>query len=140
MKIYHFSFMTTIFIGLPHAFWVKTGFMIEMFRLMTTTWKETHICIQAFNISIFISAVIWRFISFFLYRRSLRFNEVMLNRVSSGKFNPYNVINVVNGCQFGDWLFLYYLAKNMQGFVFQWVYFVIVSYCSFNVIKVVIGY
>ncbi|KAJ0180881.1 hypothetical protein K1T71_002966 [Dendrolimus kikuchii] len=64
-------------------------------------------------------AVIWRLISYFLYRRSLRFNEMMFKRVSSEKFNPYNVIRVVNGCAFADWLFLYYLAKNMQGFVFH---------------------
>ncbi|KAI5637323.1 innexin domain-containing protein [Phthorimaea operculella] len=64
-------------------------------------------------------AVLWRMFSFFLYRRSLRFNELMFRQVTGNKFNPYNVIRVVNGCQFGDWLFLYYLAKNMQGFVFQ---------------------
>ncbi|XP_052758845.1 innexin inx7-like [Galleria mellonella] len=67
-------------------------------------------------------AVIWRAMSFYLYRRSLRFNDVVFGQVVSGKFNPYNVIRVVNGCQFGDWLFLYYLAKNMQGFLFQELY------------------
>ncbi|KAL0850612.1 hypothetical protein ABMA28_012371 [Loxostege sticticalis] len=64
-------------------------------------------------------AVIWRAASFFLYRRSLRFNAWMFRHATNGKFNPYNVIRVVNGCQFGDWLFLYYLAKNMSGMVFQ---------------------
>ncbi|XP_026501138.1 innexin inx7 [Vanessa tameamea] len=64
-------------------------------------------------------AVIWRIISFFLYRRSLRFNELLLRHASHRKFNPYNVIQVVNGCKFADWLFLYYLAKNMKGIVFQ---------------------
>ncbi|XP_050357551.1 innexin inx7 [Nymphalis io] len=64
-------------------------------------------------------AVLWRLISFFLYRRSLRFNEMLLRHASHRKFNPYNVIQVVNGCQFADWLFLYYLAKNMKGIVFQ---------------------
>ncbi|KOB57548.1 Innexin [Operophtera brumata] len=64
-------------------------------------------------------AVIWRIASFFLYRRSLRFNQLMFRRANSGKFNPYNVIQVVNGCEFGDWLFLYYLAKNMHGFLFS---------------------
>ncbi|KAG6459704.1 hypothetical protein O3G_MSEX011559 [Manduca sexta] len=64
-------------------------------------------------------AVIWRIISYFMFRRSLRFNEMMFRHVSKAKFNPYNVIRVVNGCEFADWLFLYYLAKNMQGFVFQ---------------------
>ncbi|XP_045452166.1 innexin inx7 [Melitaea cinxia] len=64
-------------------------------------------------------AVIWRIASFFLYRRSLRFNEMLFRQASHRKFNPHNVINVVNGCQFADWLFIYYLAKNMKGFVFQ---------------------
>uniref|UniRef100_A0A2A4K2D6 Innexin n=1 Tax=Heliothis virescens TaxID=7102 RepID=A0A2A4K2D6_HELVI len=64
-------------------------------------------------------AVIWRIISYFLYRRSPKFNMMMFQRATRAKFDPYNVIDVVNGCQFGDWLFLYYLAKNMQGFVFQ---------------------
>jgi innexin len=54
-----------------------------------------------------------------MYRRSLRFNELIFRQVNTGKFNPYNVIQIVNGCQFADWLFLYYLAKNMNGFVFQ---------------------
>nr|QDR50930.1 innexin 7 [Heliconius melpomene] len=64
-------------------------------------------------------AVIWRFTSFFLYRRSLKFNEMMFRHAANRKFNAYNVIQVVNGCQFADWLFLYYLAKNMKGIVFQ---------------------
>ncbi|CAG9575393.1 unnamed protein product [Danaus chrysippus] len=64
-------------------------------------------------------AVIWRFCSFFLYRRSLKFNEMIFRHASHKTFNPYNVIQVVNGCNYGDWLFLYYLAKNMKGIVFQ---------------------
>lgn len=66
-------------------------------------------------------AVIWRIASFFLYRRSPRFNMMMFQRAvkNDAKFDPYNVIEVVNGCQFADWLFLYYLAKNMQGVVFK---------------------
>ncbi|XP_041973854.1 innexin inx7 [Aricia agestis] len=64
-------------------------------------------------------AVMWRIVSFFLYRRSLKFNEMMFRHASHSKFNPYNVIQVINGCQFGDWLFLYYLAKNMKRIVFQ---------------------
>ncbi|CAK1599315.1 unnamed protein product [Parnassius mnemosyne] len=67
-------------------------------------------------------AVIWRAISFFLYRRSLKFNQMVFRHVASGKFNPHNVISVVNGCEFADWLFLYYLAKNMKSSVFQELY------------------
>lgn len=63
--------------------------------------------------------MIWRAVTFIFYRRSLRFNELLFKQVSSSKFDAYNVIRVVNGCQFADWLFLYYLAKNMNGFVFQ---------------------
>ncbi|XP_049887980.1 innexin inx7 [Pectinophora gossypiella] len=64
-------------------------------------------------------AVIWRVVSYFVYRRSTRFTEMMFRQVAGSKFSPTNVIRVVNGCQFADWLFLYYLSKNMQGFVFQ---------------------
>ncbi|CAB3221536.1 unnamed protein product [Arctia plantaginis] len=64
-------------------------------------------------------AIVWRAITYFAYRRSLRFNQVLLKRANVGKFEPINVIRVVNGCQFGDWLFLYYLAKNMEGIIFQ---------------------
>ncbi|CAK1548032.1 unnamed protein product [Leptosia nina] len=67
-------------------------------------------------------AVVWRFISFYMYRRSLRFNELVFRHVSKTKFNPYNVVNIVNGCDFGDWLFLYYLAKNMQSATFHELY------------------
>ncbi|XP_050553199.1 innexin inx7-like [Spodoptera frugiperda] len=64
-------------------------------------------------------AVIWRIASFFLYRRSPKFNMMMFQRATDAKFDPMNVIHIVNGCQFADWLFLYYLAKNMQGAVFK---------------------
>ncbi|XP_068628874.1 innexin inx7 [Battus philenor] len=63
-------------------------------------------------------AVIWRVMSFFLYRRSLKFNHMVFRQVSSGKFDPHNIIQVVNGCQYADWLFLYYLAKNMKTSLF----------------------
>ncbi|KAG7303831.1 hypothetical protein JYU34_010732 [Plutella xylostella] len=72
-----------------------------------------------FLLLVSIIAVAWRISTFYLYRRSPRFNEMMFKQVSSSKFDPYTVISVVNGCQFADWLFLYYLAKNMNGFVFQ---------------------
>lgn len=65
------------------------------------------------------AAVIWRIASFFLYRRSPKFNMMMFQRATDAKFDPMNVIHIVNGCQFADWLFLYYLAKNMQGAVFK---------------------
>ncbi|XP_013187972.1 innexin inx7 [Amyelois transitella] len=64
-------------------------------------------------------AVIWRIVSYFVYRRSLKFNDLLFKQVTSSKFNPHNVIRVVNGCEFADWLFLYYLAKNMQGAIFE---------------------
>ncbi|RVE55225.1 hypothetical protein evm_000123 [Chilo suppressalis] len=62
-------------------------------------------------------AVLWRALSFFLYRRSQRFNDMVFR--SAGKFDLSNVIRVVNGTQFADWLFLYYLGKNMKSVVFK---------------------
>ncbi|XP_059056514.1 innexin inx7-like [Achroia grisella] len=66
-------------------------------------------------------AVIWRALSFFLYRRSHKFNNLVFSQVVSN-FDPYNGNRVINWCEFGDWLFLYYLAKNMQGFLFKELY------------------
>lgn len=65
--------------------------------------------------------MIWRILSYFLYRRSMKFNQMMFRRASGRKFHAFNIVGLVNGWKFADWLFLYYLAKNMQGFVFQWV-------------------
>lgn len=36
-----------------------------------------------------------------------------------GRYNPWNVLRVTNNCYFGDWLFLYYIAKNLDNYIFK---------------------
>lgn len=36
-----------------------------------------------------------------------------------GKFNPWNVLRVTHNYYFGDWLFLFYIAKNVDNYVFK---------------------
>ncbi|CAH0405694.1 unnamed protein product [Chilo suppressalis] len=62
-------------------------------------------------------AVIWRAVSFFLYRRSYRFSFMGFHSAGNLGFN--NVIRVIHGTQFADWLFLNYLGNNMKSVVFE---------------------
>lgn len=39
--------------------------------------------------------------------------------VCPGKYNPWTVLRVTNEYYFGDWLFLYYIAKNLDNYVFK---------------------
>lgn len=36
-----------------------------------------------------------------------------------GKLNPWTLVTVTKHCNFTDWLFLVYLAKNLDGMVFR---------------------
>lgn len=36
-----------------------------------------------------------------------------------GKLNPWSMLTVSRHCSFTDWLFLVYLAKNLDGMVFR---------------------
>ncbi|KAF5275882.1 hypothetical protein FQR65_LT04121 [Abscondita terminalis] len=64
-------------------------------------------------------ALIWRLITVILHARSQKFNELVFSTACPGKLNPWRVLRVTRYCNFTDWLFLYYLSKNMDGFVFR---------------------
>lgn len=36
-----------------------------------------------------------------------------------GKYNPWNVLRIAYKYYFGEWLFLYYIAKNLDNYVFK---------------------
>lgn len=69
--------------------------------------------------AISIAAIFWRALEVILHRRSQSFNEYMFSNAGAGKLNPWNVIRVMRYCNFNDWLFLYYLSKNMDGMLFR---------------------
>ncbi|XP_043669137.1 innexin inx7-like [Vespula pensylvanica] len=63
--------------------------------------------------------LIWRLITMILHSRSEMFNKVLFSMACPGKYNPWNVVRVTREYHFGDWLFLYYIAKNLDNYVFK---------------------
>lgn len=51
--------------------------------------------------------------------RSERFNKLVFSMACPGKYNPWDVLTVTNECHYGDWVFLYYIAKNSDNYVFK---------------------
>lgn len=47
------------------------------------------------------------------------FNKYVFQMACPGKYNPWSVLTVTHECHFGDWLFLYYIAKNLDNYVFK---------------------
>lgn len=47
------------------------------------------------------------------------FNKIVFSMASPGKYNPWNVLAVTHECHYGDWVFLYYIAKNLDNCVFK---------------------
>ncbi|XP_012538838.2 innexin inx7 isoform X2 [Monomorium pharaonis] len=101
-----------------------------------TIQKHDALCIMALNIVnekiytflwfwFIILAVItglglvWRLLTILLHSRSTSFNKLVFSMACPGKYNPWNVLRVTHEYYFGDWLFLYYIAKNLDNYVFK---------------------
>lgn len=54
-----------------------------------------------------------------LHAKSKAFNKMVFANTCPGKINPWDVLTVSRYCNYTDWLFLKYLAKNMDGLVFR---------------------
>ncbi|XP_011299504.1 innexin inx7 [Fopius arisanus] len=63
-------------------------------------------------------AIFWRIAALLLYSRSGRFNCFVFSMACPGKVTPWNTLRMARGYHFGDWLFLYYLAKNLDNHAF----------------------
>ncbi|XP_012236084.1 innexin inx7 [Linepithema humile] len=63
--------------------------------------------------------LIWRLLTMILHSRSMSFNKLVFSMACPGKYNPWNVLKVTNEYHFGDWLFLYYIARNLDSYVFK---------------------
>ncbi|CAH1990859.1 unnamed protein product [Acanthoscelides obtectus] len=66
-----------------------------------------------------LAAVLWRFLTLALHARSVQFNRMVFGVNSPGKLNPWDTLTVTRHCNFSDWLFLSYLAKNLDSMVFR---------------------
>ncbi|CAD1475104.1 unnamed protein product, partial [Heterotrigona itama] len=67
------------------------------------------LCVMALNV---VNEKIYIFLS-------ERFNKVVFSMACPGKYNPWDVLTVTNECHYGDWVFLYYIAKNSDNYVFK---------------------
>ncbi|XP_051153949.1 innexin inx7 [Leptopilina boulardi] len=63
--------------------------------------------------------LIWRILTMVLHARSINFNKLVFSMACPGKYNPWNMLRVTHDYHFGDWLFLYYIAKNLNNYVFK---------------------
>ncbi|KYM89301.1 Innexin inx7 [Atta colombica] len=63
--------------------------------------------------------LVWRILTMVLHARSTSFNKFVFSMACPGKYNPWNVLKVTHEYYFGDWLFLYYIAKNLDNYVFK---------------------
>lgn len=58
-------------------------------------------------------------IAIFSSCRSTSFNRLVFSMACPGKYNPWNVLKMTHESNFGSWLFLYYIAKNLDNYVFK---------------------
>lgn len=54
-----------------------------------------------------------------IFNRSNAFNGFVFSMACPGKMNPWDTLVVTNEFYFSDWLFLYYLARNMEPYLFR---------------------
>ncbi|XP_031771489.1 innexin inx7 [Apis florea] len=63
--------------------------------------------------------LLWRLLTMVLHARSELFNKIVFSMACPGKYNPWNVLAVTHECHYGDWVFLYYIAKNLDNYIFK---------------------
>ncbi|CAO1417042.1 unnamed protein product [Diamesa tonsa] len=66
-----------------------------------------------------IAALLWRLVTIVLHSRSTTFNGFVFSFACPGRFNPWDMLVVTKEFYFSDWLFLYYLARNMEPYLFR---------------------
>lgn len=63
--------------------------------------------------------LVWRVLTMFLHARSKPFNRFVFSMACPGRFDPWEMLTMTKEYHFGDWLFLYYIAKNVDNYVFK---------------------
>uniref|UniRef100_A0A1B0DD11 Innexin n=1 Tax=Phlebotomus papatasi TaxID=29031 RepID=A0A1B0DD11_PHLPP len=62
---------------------------------------------------------IWRFLTWILHSRSTKFNGFVFSMACPGRLHPMDMGVIKKALIFSDWLFLYYIAKNLDPPVFR---------------------
>jgi len=101
-----------------------------------TIQRHDALCVMALNVinekiftvmwfwygvllTVSILSLMWRLLTLYLHSRSNAFNGFVFSMVCPGKMNPWDMLVVTNNFYFSDWLFLFYLAKNMEAYLFR---------------------
>ncbi|XP_053680968.1 innexin inx7 [Anopheles nili] len=101
-----------------------------------TIQKHDALCIMALNVinekiftflwfwyvvllAISVLALLWRVLTLILHNRSFKFTGAILSLASPGRLNPQDIEIITKRLRFTEWLFLYYLAKNMDAHLFR---------------------
>lgn len=65
-------------------------------------------------------ALIWRLLTFLLHNKSYAFNKMVWGEISPGPaLYPIDIEILTRELYFSDWLFLYYIGKNIDGKMFR---------------------
>lgn len=70
-------------------------------------------------IGITVASMLWRLLTFALYSRSMVFNKLKFAMACPMRLHTKDLANVLQQVSYSDWLFLCYLAKNLEPYVFQ---------------------
>lgn len=65
------------------------------------------------------SILVWRVLCFFCLSKSLWFNQIIFGRGKRGHFSFWQINTVVKHFSYPDWLFLKYIAKNLNSLAFR---------------------
>ncbi|KAJ9577539.1 hypothetical protein L9F63_005912 [Diploptera punctata] len=63
--------------------------------------------------------LVWRLMTFVLHSNSVQFNKVAYSLIHPHLAHVWELVNLTGENHFSDWLFLYYLGKNLDPVVFQ---------------------
>lgn len=101
-----------------------------------TIQKIDALCVMALNVinekifvflwfwywvlaAVSVAAIVWRMLTMVMHSRSTRFNGFVFAMACPGRLNPWDMLTVTQHSSFSDWVFLYYLAKNMEPYLFR---------------------
>lgn len=70
-------------------------------------------------IAITATSILWRLLTFVLYSRSQMFNRLKFAMACPTRLHTKDLSTVLQQVSYSDWLFLCYLAKNLEPYVFQ---------------------
>ncbi|XP_069687407.1 innexin inx7-like [Periplaneta americana] len=63
--------------------------------------------------------LLWRLLTVVFHSRSGVLNAFVFKMTCPQSIDPWDLVTVTDECDYSDWLFLHYLAKNMDGNVFR---------------------